>query len=81
MCGDQLGIDAAQSDRLHPVVAQGGQQIHVDLAGIDHLGHIESSVIRDPAAGHHTRLDSQPPAERRRLGAAAVYHDQPDAER
>ena len=78
---EQVGVHPAQPHRLHLVRAQRGEQVGVELAGVDHLGHLERRVVGDASAGDHLRLVPEPAAQRRRLRPAAVHHDDPDTER
>ena len=81
MGGDQIGIDPAQADGLHPVSAQGGQEVDVDLPGVHQLGNLEGPVVGDAPSCHHAGLAAEPSAQGGGLGTAPVYHHDPDAER
>ena len=78
---DQLGIHTTQPYGLHPMLAQGRQQIDVDLTGVHQLGDLERGVVGDAAAGHHPRLEAEPAAQCGGLGPAAVHDDDPDSQR
>jgi hypothetical protein len=79
--GQQIGIDAGQSDRLDLVGAQRGDQLGAEQPRIYHLGHFEGGIVGNPPARHHHRLLAQPAEHRRGLRAAAVHHHNADAER
>ena len=62
------------------MAAQRGDHIDVDLAGVDHLRHLEHLGRGHPATGHHLGFEPHPPRQGARLGAAAVDHEHPDRE-
>ena len=80
MGGDQVGVHPAQPHRLRLVGAERGQQVHVQLPGVDHLRDGQGVVVGDASPGDDPRLVAHPAAERRGLRAAAVHHHEADAE-
>jgi hypothetical protein len=79
--GEQLAVDAGEPDRLHLVRPERREQVDVERPGVDHLGHLQGGIVGHPPARDDRGLLAQPPREHGGLGAAAVYHHHPDAER
>jgi hypothetical protein len=68
-----------QPDGRTPCAAQRREDVGVDLAGEDHLGHVERLLVGDAAALDHRGREAEALADLGGLRPAAVHHDQADA--
>src|ERR1041385_1644806 len=67
-----ISINARQSNRVNPAMTQCGEDICVDLAGEDHLRHLERFVICNAAPLDDCLLDSHLLGEFAQLLAATM---------
>ena len=46
---NDVPVDAGETHRVNSAMTQGREDVSIDLAGKDHLGHFQRRVVRDPA--------------------------------
>ena len=78
---DQAGVLARHADGQRAVDVDGGDDVAVDLADQHHAGDVEGLGVGDPEAVAELGHLAQPGHELADLGAAAVDHQRPHADR
>ena len=77
---NDVAVDAGKAHRLNSAMTQRGQDVRIDLAGKDHLGHFQSRVVRYAAAFDDGLLDAHQRGQFAQLFAAAMHDAKTNAD-
>src|SRR6202795_2272397 len=70
---DDVPIDSGKADRVNSAITQGREDVSIDLAGKDHLGHFQGRIVRDAASFDDRLRDAHLRGQFAQLLAATMY--------
>src|SRR5882672_6578941 len=73
---NNIAVDTRKTYGLNSAMTQRGQNVRIDLAGKDHLGHLQSGVVGYAPAFDNYLLHAHQRGQVAELFAATVHHAQ-----